>query len=388
MPDFFMLNRLNSLLKVPQLLPLLEGFERAEEGAWVVGGAVRDALRGRSVSDIDLATTALPERAVEIVKTLGFKAIPTGIAHGTITACRESAVFEVTTLRRDVSTNGRHAEVIFGQSLLEDAARRDFTINALYVSASGELIDPLNGVADLDPVRIRFIGDPVQRIREDYLRILRFFRFSAFESGDLDTLGFQACVQEQHGLTRLSKERITHELTRFLVAPFAPMLLSPLIESGLWHTLSLPKTLPEIIHKVLEKEIIFHIKPSAGRRLMALCSNKEALAQADAALCLTRAMRQQFINVETCLETWHGSVSSSDLQRAVAVHPLSVVTDALCLTDADIPSKTQALFFEYQNGLAPPQFPVKSSDLQRQGFSGKALGEERNRLLQEWLATL
>ncbi len=199
-----------------------------------VGGAVRDALLGLEVTDVDFATTAVPEKVMARARGAGLKAIPTGLAHGTVTVVADGTAFEVTTLRRDVETFGRHATVAFTQDWAEDAQRRDFTLNALYAEADGTLYDPLHGYEDLAAGRVRFIGDARARIEEDYLRILRFFRFNAYYGrGPLDEDGLAACVRARAGLAQLSAERIWAELKRILVAPRAEAGIAALFDYGL-----------------------------------------------------------------------------------------------------------------------------------------------------------
>ncbi|EAR53067.1 polyA polymerase family protein [Oceanicola granulosus HTCC2516] len=190
--------------------------------AWFVGGCVRNALIGAPVSDLDLATNAHPERVLALAEAAGLKAIPTGIAHGTVTLVVEGAPYEVTTFRRDVETDGRRAVVAFADSLEEDARRRDFTMNALYAAPDGTIADPIGGLPDLRRRQVRFIGDAEARIREDYLRILRFFRFHAWygdAGAGLDADGLAACAQHVEGVAGLSRERIGHEMLRLLAAP-------------------------------------------------------------------------------------------------------------------------------------------------------------------------
>ncbi|KGJ17990.1 CCA tRNA nucleotidyltransferase [Paracoccus sanguinis] len=189
--------------------------------ALVVGGAVRNALLGEPVEDIDLATDARPERVIALAEAAGLKAVPTGIAHGTVTLVADGRGFEVTTFRRDVETDGRRAVVAFSDRLEEDAARRDFTINALYAGADGAVIDPVGGLPDLAARRLRFVGDADRRIAEDYLRILRFFRFHARygRAGGADPAALAACARGAAGLARISRERIGAELRKLLDAP-------------------------------------------------------------------------------------------------------------------------------------------------------------------------
>jgi len=199
-----------------------------------VGGAVRNTLLGFPVTEVDLASTAVPDTVMARARKAGLKAIPTGIAHGTVTVVADGVPFEVTTLRRDVETYGRHAKVVFTEDWEEDAWRRDFTLNALYAGADGVLYDPLGGYADLVAGRVRFIGDAEARIAEDYLRILRFFRFNAYYGrGPLDGAGLSACVKQRGGLGQLSAERVCAELKRILIAPQAFAAVEALFDYGL-----------------------------------------------------------------------------------------------------------------------------------------------------------
>ncbi|MGB6428839.1 MAG: CCA tRNA nucleotidyltransferase [Methyloceanibacter sp.] len=199
-----------------------------------VGGAVRDALLGRAFTEIDLATTALPEQVLALAERAGLKAVPTGIEHGTVTLVAGKVPFEVTTLRRDVETFGRHAKIAYTKSWEEDARRRDFTLNALYASQDGQVFDPLGGFADLAAGRVRFIGAAEDRIKEDFLRILRFFRFHAYYGkGEMDQAGLHASVKLRVGLEKLSAERVGGELKRILTAPGALGAIEALYDYGL-----------------------------------------------------------------------------------------------------------------------------------------------------------
>lgn len=214
--------RLAALLAEPGAMAILSAFAVAGEEARIIGGAVRNALIGADIADLDLATTALPQRTIEIAEERGWKAVPTGIEHGTITIVIAGKPYEVTTLREDIATDGRHAEVRFGRDFRGDAARRDFTINAMAVSADARLHDFFGGLADLAARRVRFIGDPDQRLKEDYLRALRFLRFSAaYAEGPLDAPGLAACARQRAGFSRLSRERIRLETLKLVVAPRA-----------------------------------------------------------------------------------------------------------------------------------------------------------------------
>ena len=226
----------------PATQALCAALQAGGHRVFFVGGCVRNALLGEVVGDLDLATDALPEKVVRLVEAAGFKAIPTGIDHGTVTVLAGGLPHEITTFRRDVQTDGRHAVVAYSTDVAQDAARRDFTMNALYADPSGEVVDPLGGLPDLRARRLRFVGEPAQRIREDYLRILRFFRFSA-TYGDpalgMDAEGLAACAELADGIDGLSRERIGAEMRKLLSARDpAPALASMAASGVLRHVLS------------------------------------------------------------------------------------------------------------------------------------------------------
>jgi poly(A) polymerase len=221
-------------LREGALARLLDVLSRDGEEARVVGGAVRNALLGEPISEFDVATTAVPQEVIRRATAAGFKPVPTGLDHGTITVVIGSRPFEVTTLREDVETFGRHANVRFGRDWRADAQRRDFTMNALSAGADGAVHDHVGGVADLNARRVRFIGDARKRIDEDYLRILRFFRFhAAYGRGLPDPAGLAACIAARAGLGQLSRERVRMELLKLLLAPHATPALATMAESGL-----------------------------------------------------------------------------------------------------------------------------------------------------------
>lgn len=259
------------------LLRVLGG---AEGDTRFVGGCVRDTLLGLPVSDVDLATRLVPQAVLERLKQARIKAVPTGLAHGTVTAIVAGSPVEVTTLRRDVSTDGRRATVAFSDDWREDAARRDFTINAL--SADPETLavfDYFGGEADLEARRVRFIGDPLTRIAEDHLRILRFFRFHArFGIGQPDGEGLDACIARANDLMALSRERIADELTKLLALPSPAATVALMVERGV-----LRPVLPEIVDaaplaRLIGREAEAGVAPEAVRRLAALLPKDPAVA--------------------------------------------------------------------------------------------------------------
>ncbi|HEY8580364.1 MAG TPA: CCA tRNA nucleotidyltransferase, partial [Beijerinckiaceae bacterium] len=223
-----------AFLDDPRLRRVLDALDGDGEEARVVGGAVRNALMGEPVTEVDVATTATPDVMLARAKRAGLRAVPTGIDHGTITFIADGEPFEATTLREDVETHGRHATVRFGRDFEADALRRDFTFNALSVDADGRLHDYTGGVADARARRVRFIGDAATRIREDYLRILRFFRFqAAYGDGEIDRDALHAAISLRAGMEGLSRERVLAELVKLLGARGAPRVASLMAETGI-----------------------------------------------------------------------------------------------------------------------------------------------------------
>ncbi len=221
-------------LRAAPLGRVLAALNGGGEEARVVGGAVRNVMLGEPPGDFDIATTAVPDEVVRRAKAAGFKPVPTGIEHGTVTVVADGRPFEVTTLRQDVETDGRRARVAFGRDWQADALRRDFTINALSADPDGAVHDYTGGLADLQSRRVRFIGDASRRIAEDYLRILRFFRFhAAYGAGAPDRDAIAACVAGRAGLAQLSRERVRMELMKLLAAPRAAPALEAMGETGI-----------------------------------------------------------------------------------------------------------------------------------------------------------
>lgn len=279
----------------PGLDRLADALDADAGAARFVGGAVRDTLLGLAVADIDVATIHPPQEVVRRLEAAGIKAVPTGIAHGTITAVADGTVVEVTTLRRDVATDGRHADVAFTDDWQADAARRDFTMNALYADMrSHRLHDYFDGIADLHAGQVRFIGDPLRRIAEDHLRILRFFRFLA-RFGDVpDAAGLAACVARANDLMALSRERVADELLKLLVARDAVGVMRLMVDRGIWRPV-----LPEIDAAAIDRfaalatgEAATGIAPDPIRRLAALldAGNAESVT---ARLKLSNAQRKR-----------------------------------------------------------------------------------------------
>lgn len=342
----------------------------------LVGGVVRDTLAGVATKDIDLATPLAPEAVMAALKAAGLKAVPTGLAHGTVTAVAEGRPFEITTLRRDVATDGRHAKVAFTDDWREDAARRDFTINALYADpVTGEVFDYFGGLADLEAGIVRFIGAPLQRIAEDHLRILRFFRFHArFGSGGPDAASLSACQTRANDLMALSRERIAMELLALLALPNPAPTLALMIESGIF-----VPVLPEIadaapVTHLVTREAEAGIVPDALRRLCALIAPDPVLAEDIAnRLKLSNAQRKRMIAVAA------RAAEDASAPRALAYwQGVEVAIDRLLLGNGD----PRPLM-----DWTPPRFPINGGAIVARGVQA---GPEVARILQsaerQWVA--
>ena len=284
---------------MPGIGLLLNALGSGEALTRVVGGAVRDGLAGQPVTDVDLATSLSPQDVMARLASARIKSVPTGIAHGTVTAVLSGGPVEITTLRRDVSTDGRRATVAFTDDWKEDAARRDFTINALYADPeTGEIFDYFGGADDLAAGVVRFIGDPLQRIAEDHLRIMRFFRFHArFGRGAPDAEGLAACTARANDLMALSRERIADELLKILALPLPAETIDLMFRTGIFKPV-----LPEITNvqplcALVAAEVAAKVVLSAHRRFSALLPADPALAgQVAHRLKLSKAVNNRLVS--------------------------------------------------------------------------------------------
>jgi poly(A) polymerase len=302
-------------LRESALRELLAVLDRAGEEARVVGGAVRNALIGNPPGDVDIATTALPAEVSKRVAAAGFKAVPTGIEHGTITVVAAGRPFEVTTLREDVETFGRRAKVAFGRDWKRDAERRDFTMNALSVSPDGNLYDYVGGLPDIAARRVRFIGNASSRIAEDYLRILRFFRFhAAYGEGAPDSEGLAACIAGRDGLDQLSRERVRMELFKLLIAKHAVGALAVMTEAGLLDRVLGGVPLLTSFANMIKLEAAAALQPDPVRRLGAL--GVTAIEDADRLRERLRVANVEYDRLASMADGWWHISSAWDEQRA------------------------------------------------------------------------
>lgn len=291
-------------LSRPATQAVLAALARGGFEARVVGGAVRNTLMGLPVTDVDIATTAHPPDVVTLAGRAGLKVVETGLRHGTVTVIADHVPFEVTTLRVDVDTDGRHATVAFTDDWAADAARRDFTMNALYADAAGRVFDPVGGYPDVLARRVRFIGDPVTRIREDYLRILRYFRFySSYETArDADRDSLAACIAEQAGLDRISAERTRVELIKTMAGANVEAAVSELAASGVLTRVTGLAPRPAVLARLARIEAILEARPDAVLRLACLLVAVEEDAERLARrLRLSSAEREMMLDVARAL---------------------------------------------------------------------------------------
>jgi poly(A) polymerase len=388
-------------LQGADLQRLLAVLNEDGEAARIVGGAVRNALLGEEVADVDVATTTLPEETVRRAEGAGFKTVPTGIEHGTVTVVAGGRGYEVTTLRADTDTDGRRATVIFGRDWKADAERRDFTINALYAEADGTVIDLVGGLADLESRTLRFIGDAETRIKEDYLRILRFFRFFAwYGSGRPDAEGLKACARMKDGLERLSAERVWAELKRLLSAPDPSRSLLWMRQAGV-----LTKSLPEsekwgidAIHGLVaaERDLGWEVDTMLRLEAMVPPDSERLKALADR-LKLSKAEKDRLISwadspkiaAKSAEKSLARTLYRSGQQPVVDRLKLSLASaraSAVTSNDALVEAGGYSKLLKFAQKWQKPQFPLKGADLQAIGIAaGPEMGKLLKRLEEEWV---
>jgi poly(A) polymerase len=382
------------LLRQPAVRSVLAALDGEGRATRIVGGAVRDALIERPVTDADLATIFVPEEVMKRAEAAGLTTAPTGIAHGTVTVIVEGRPFEVTTLRRDIETDGRHAVVRFTKDWARDASRRDFTMNALYCDIAGAVLDPLGGVEDLSAGRVRFIGSAEDRIREDYLRILRFFRFFAwYGSGRPDSEGLRACARLKAGIAGLSAERVWAELKRILAAPDPARAL-------LWmrSTEVLQKALPEswgidAIHRLVTVERKEGWAPDALLRLEAILPPHRP--RIDALATRLRFSRAEAARLLAWAEAPEPDPGMSELDLAKALYRsnpqgvLDRLRHALAReSEAGHTEAGEALrrLMQFAEGWTRPKFPLSGGDLVAAGMEpGPEVGKRLRELEEGWV---
>ncbi len=357
-----------------------------------VGGAVRNAILGEEVADIDIATPLLPKDVMQRLQKAGFGAVPTGLEHGTITAVVRGRPFEVTTLRRDVSTDGRRATVAFTTDWAEDAARRDFTMNALYASANGEIFDYVGGLTDLRARRVRFVGEPRTRIREDYLRILRLFRFHAwYGKGELDADAVEAAAAEKAGLKLLSGERVQKELLRLLQAKTPVPALETMQRASILAEILPPGLQLERVARLAAIETANHRKPDKLLRLAALLPDDAKTARKLAAvLKLSNADKERLIEAAEADNRIAASLSPRAARQCLYAFGQPRFRDQLLLRWArtrDSASDTRwGRLLKLAELWEKPELPIDGRDVMAKGIDeGPKIGTTLRALEQEWV---
>ena len=377
-------------MTAPETRAVMDALKADGGEARFVGGVVRNALMHRDVTDVDIATPLWPDDVTRLLQDAGLGAVPTGIEHGTVTAIANGKPFEITTLRRDVTTDGRRATVAFTTDWKEDASRRDFTINALYASADGEVFDYFGGLADLEASRVRFVGDPVTRIREDYLRILRLFRFHAwYGSGDIDSDALRAAAAEKGGLVKLSGERIQKELVRLLDAESPVPVLRAMAATGI-----LTEILPGALNlarfeKLIEIDRTSFFAADALLRLAALLPNDPQVADAIAdRLRLSNADRDRLVDLASTNEKIVSYLSIREVRKLLYRLGPERFRDRVRLRWAEDPKDSNAIQWRALLAMADawqrPVFPLSGKDVMAAGvvqgpLIGRILGE-----VEEW----
>ena len=355
--------------------------------ALIVGGAVRNSLMGYPIGDIDIATTVRPEKVITRAGVAGMRAIPTGFAHGTVTVIVDAQSYEVTTLREDIETDGRHATVIFGDDFKKDAARRDFTMNALYADNSGFIHDYVGGLEDILYRRVKFIGDAKTRIQEDYLRILRFFRFSAdYGEGKLDPDGLAAIIEQKDGLLTLSAERLKNELLKVLLARKTVPILTTMTHIGIFDLILQLPTNVNAVAGLLQRD------PGADAllRLAAFCIHKpdDALIL-KSLLKLSNTETDRLTNIGTALMRLSATarpIATSNIRRMAFRLGRRTLTEALVIDAARRNSSIDPALLSAA-GSAPVMSPFTGSMLLKRGVpQGRKIGEIIQRAEESWMA--
>jgi len=385
----------------PQIKKLVSVF--GNDQLRFVGGAVRDAVLGIEAGEIDAATTMPPDAVISLLEKAGIRAIPTGIAHGTITAVIDGKSFEITSLRRDTACDGRHAEVAFGTDWREDAARRDFTINAMYLSASGELFDYFGGVADARAGRVRFIGDAKIRVQEDYLRILRFFRFyAAYGKGDADMQALSACREFANHINGISGERIQHEMLKLLAAPAPFSALALMQECGVFEQVcdfayQKPQFAQQNIAFRCTNMQFRHTNmqaidtlPDTISRLAFLLLNAdiaatEALEKIAKRWKISNALYKKLSLLINNIDEISPAISLAEQKHLIRKFGAKNFTEIVILQSAIAPHELYQAMLKFAQNWPIPTFPITGDDLIKAGIStGKPLGDKLRTLEIIW----
>lgn len=375
-------------LVMPETKAVVAALEAVRPGCVrFVGGCVRNTVMARAVDDIDLATQLTPDAVIAALETAGIRAIPTGIEHGTVTAVQNHIPFEITTLRRDVETDGRRAVVAFTEDWAEDAQRRDFRLNALYADPDGTLYDLTGGgLEDARAGRVMLIGDADERLREDYLRILRFFRFNAWYGAGIDAEGLAACARQKAGLEQIAAERKWKELKKLLAARSVASVLGAMEDTGVLETV-LPGARADNLAALEAVEANAAVSPDPMQRLMTLIPRRVRDAS-------DLGQQLRLSNAEAGrLMAWAApslpsvvALSGKDLRAQLYLHGVEAVTDRAVVEAAGggAPDALQAILVETAK-WERPTFPLSGNDALAAGLTGSAVGDALRAAEQAWV---
>lgn len=376
-------------LTAPASVAVMAALDAARPGASrYVGGCVRNALRGIPADDVDVASQLAPDAVFAALKAAGVRAVPTGIEHGTVTAVHGGVPVEITTLRRDVETDGRRAVVAFTEDWAEDAARRDFRMNAIYARPDGTLDEVIPGsIADAIAGRVIFIGDGDQRLIEDYLRILRFYRFNAWYGAGIDEAGQAACARQRDGLAKIAAERIWKELKRTLAAPDPSAAMLAMEDAGVLDAV-LPGASAALLPALVSAETGAGLSADPMRRLMALLPRR---LRETGEVCA----RLKFSNEESArLSSWANpalphvlGAGEADVAEAFYRYSPAAVLDRAALEAAAGAAGDLAALKDFAAGWQRPKFPVGGSDALAAGLTGPDVGAALGALEEDWIAS-
>lgn len=374
-------------LVAPETVAVITALEAARPGgSRFVGGCVRNTLRGAPVDDIDIATQLVPNDTIVALEAAGIRAIPTGVDHGTVTAVKDSVPFEITTLRRDVETDGRRAVVAFTEEWAEDAERRDFRLNAIYAGPDGMLHEIVPGsIDDAIAGRVIFIGDADARLREDYLRILRFFRFNAWYGSGMDADGLAACARQKDGLQKIAAERIWKELKKMLAAPDPSKAASAMAGNGIAQQIGI-STDTGLLPAFIALEAQHNVAPDPMRRLMALVLRRKSDVG-------RLAERLRLSNAEASrLNNWAASdlpavteLDRRSLRVQLYAHGAEAVRDRAMVEAAQGSGAQLADILKIADTYDRPVFPIGGDEALAAGYEGRGVGDALRRVEQVWI---
>lgn len=383
-----------NFLKDKLCMKIFSLLNEKEDTARFVGGCVRDSIIGLKTNDIDIATKLNPEDVVKILGSESIKVIPTGIDHGTVSVFSKDFNFEITTLRSDISTDGRHAEVIFSDSWEEDSLRRDFTINSIYLKQNGELYDPHNGIQNLKDKKIIFIGNPDERINEDYLRILRFFRFNAFYGNNnlkLSSDSIKACIKNKNKIKKLSSERVQNEFFKILNSSDPYFIVSIMRKIEILDLLFEHKVETKIFKKLLliEKENSFsknHILRFASLAL----KNKKINSNNLQMFNFSKKERKELCLLTNQEFEIHNKLNKSDIKKILYSIDRKTLKDmaklSWALSNNRVTNKNWKNVLSQIDKVAIPIFPLKAKDILDYGLEeGPIIGEILKKVEQDWI---